>query len=245
MKIALGVEYLGTDFFGWQIQKSGLRTVQGVVELALSKVANHPVRVFCCGRTDSGVHADQMFAHFDTEKIFDSDKIVSKLNSFLPNDISVKRIFKVKEDTHARFTAISRTYQYFISNKKDIFNQNLYLVLKDLDVERMNDACQNLLGEQDFTSFSKVNTDTFTNNCDITHAQWKHEGDNFIFTISANRFLRNMVRSIVGILIDIGTGKIEVMEIKKIIEKKDRSEAGVSVPAKALFLTQVKYPDNI
>ena len=238
------IEYDGTNISGWQRQPD-TSSIQQFIEDAIESFSQEKVIVHAAGRTDAGLHAIQMFAHFDMEKIFDSDKIISKLNSFLPNDISVKRIFKVKEDTHARFTAIARTYQYFISNKKDIFNQNLHLVLKDLDVERMNDACQNLLGEQDFTSFSKVNTDTFTNNCDITHAQWKHEGDHFVFTISSNRFLRNMVRSIVGTLIDIGTGKIEVTEIKKIIEKKDRCKAGVSVPAKALFLTQVKYPDNI
>ena len=244
MRYFIELSYNGTNYHGWQKQLNA-NSVQEELTKCISILLKEEVEIIGAGRTDSGVHADQMFAHFDTEKIFDSDKIVSKLNSFLPNDISVKRVFKVKEDTHARFTAIARTYQYFVSNKKDIFNQNLHLVLKDLNVERMNDACQNLLGEQDFTSFSKVNTDTFTNNCDITHAQWKHEGDHFVFTISSNRFLRNMVRSIVGTLIDIGTGKIEVTEIKKIIEKKDRCEAGVSVPAKALFLTQVKYPDNI
>ena len=244
MRYFIELSYNGTNYHGWQKQLNS-NSVQEELTKCLSILLKEEVELIGAGRTDSGVHAEQMFAHFDIDISIDSETLIQKSNSFLPNDISVKRIFKVKEDTHARFTAISRTYQYFVSTKKDIFNQNLHLVLKDLDVERMNDACQDLLGEQDFTSFSKINTDTFTNNCNITHAKWKYEADNFIFTISANRFLRNMVRSIVGTLIDIGTGKIEVMEIKKIIEKKDRCEAGVSVPAKALFLTQVKYPDNI
>ena len=244
MRYFIELSYNGTHYHGWQKQLNA-NSVQEELIKCLSILLKEKVELIGAGRTDSGVHAEQMFAHFATDISIDSEKLVPQLNLFLPNDISVKIIFKVKEDTHARFTAIARTYQYFVSTKKDIFNQNLHLVLKDLDVERMNDACQNLLGEQDFTSFSKLNTDTFTNNCNITHAKWKHEGDNFIFTISANRFLRNMVRSIVGTLIDVGTGKIEVTTIKKIIEKKDRCEAGVSVPAKALFLTQVKYPDNI
>jgi len=244
MRYFIELSYNGTNYHGWQKQLNA-NSVQEELTKCLSILLKKEVEIIGAGRTDSGVHAEQMFAHFDTDISIDSKKLVPQLNSFLPNDISVKIIFKVKEDTHARFTAIARTYQYFVSTKKDIFNQNLHLVLKDLDVERMNDACQNLLGEKDFTSFSKVNTDTFTNNCNITHAKWKHEGNNFIFTISANRFLRNMVRSIVGTLLDVGTGKIEIREIIKIIEKKDRCEAGVSVPAKALFLTQVKYPENI
>ena len=244
MRYFIELSYNGTNYHGWQKQLNA-NSVQEELIKCLSILLKEKVELIGAGRTDSGVHAEQMFAHFDTHISIDSKKLIRKSNSFLPNDILVKRIFKVKEDTHARFTAIARTYQYFVSTKKNIFNQNLHLVFKDLDVERMNDACQNLLGDQDFTSFSKVNTDTSTNNCDITYAQWKHEGDNFIFTISANRFLRNMVRSIVGTLIDVGTRKIEVMEIKKIIEKKDRCEAGVSVPAKALFLTEIKYLDGI
>ena len=244
MRYFIELSYNGTNYHGWQKQLNA-NSVQEELTKCLSILLKEKVELIGAGRTDSGVHAEQMFAHFDTDISIDSKKFVLKSNSFLPYDISVKRMFKVKEETHARFTAIARTYQYFVSTKKNIFNQNLHLVFKDLNMERMNDACQNLLGDQDFTSFSKVNTDTLTNNCDITHAQWKREGDNFIFTISANRFLRNMVRSIVGTLIDIGTGKIDETEIKKIIEKKNRCEAGVSVPAKALFLTQVKYPDNI
>ena len=244
MRYFIELSYNGTNYHGWQKQLNA-NSVQEELTKCISILLKKEVEIIAAGRTDSGVHAAQMFAHFDTDISIDSEKLIQKSNLFLPNDISVKRIFKVKEDTHARFTAISRTYQYFVSANKDIFNQNVHLIFKNLDVERMNDACQNLLGEQDFTSFSKVNTDTLTNNCNITHAEWKREGDNFMFTISANRFLRNMVRSIIGTLLDIGIGKIEVDEIKKIIEKKNRCEAGVSVPAKALFLTQIKYPDNI
>ncbi|MBT5354756.1 MAG: tRNA pseudouridine synthase A, partial [Flavobacteriales bacterium] len=139
MRYFIELSYNGTNYHGWQKQLNA-NSAQEELTKCISILLKEEVEIIGAGRTDSGVHANQMFAHFDTEKIFDSDKIVSKLNSFLPNDISVKRIFKVKEDTHARFTAISRTYQYFVSNKKDIFNKNLHLVLKDLDVERMNDA---------------------------------------------------------------------------------------------------------
>jgi tRNA pseudouridine38-40 synthase len=211
----------------------------------ISVLLQEEIELMGAGRTDAGVHARQMFAHFDTNTILEADKIVTKLNSFLPDDIMVSALFKVKEDTHVRFAATSRTYKYYVSTKKDIFNNNLHIVFKDLDLDKMNSACAHLMGEQDFTSFSKVNTDTFTNNCDITKAVWVKEGNNFVFTISANRFLRNMVRSIVGTLLDVGIGKIEVEEIKTIIEQKDRSAAGTSVPAKALFLTEIKYPKEI
>jgi len=244
MRYFIEFSYNGTNYHGWQKQPNA-NSIQEELTKCLSVLLQDEVDIIGAGRTDSGVHAEQMFAHFDINRSVDSEKLVLKLNSFLSNDISVKRVFKVKEDTHARFTAIARTYQYFVSTKKDIFNPNLHLVFKDLNLEIMNDACQNLIGEQDFTSFSKVNTDTITNNCEITHAKWKKDRDIFIFTISSNRFLRNMVRSIVGTLLDIGIGKIDAEEIKKIIEKKDRSEAGFSVPAKALFLTQVKYPEEI
>jgi len=244
MRYFIELSYNGTNYHGWQKQLNA-NSVQEELTKCISILLQEEVEIIGAGRTDAGVHAEQMFAHFDIEISIDSEKFIPKLNSFLPNDISIKRIFKVKEDTHARFTAISRTYQYFVSTQKDIFNPNLHLVFKNLDIDKMNKACKYLMGEQDFTSFSKVNTDTITNNCDITHAKWNKKGGNIIFTISANRFLRNMVRSIVGTLIDVGTGKIEVEEIKKIIENKNRREAGISVPAKALFLTQVKYPENI
>lgn len=244
MRYFIEFSYNGTNYHGWQKQPNA-NTVQEEMEKCMSVLLQEEIELMGAGRTDAGVHATQMFAHFDSDTIIDSQKIVSKLNSFLPSDISIVRIFSVKKDIHARFTAIGRTYKYYVSTEKNIFNPNTYLFFKKLDVDKMNEACKYLLGEQDFTSFSKLHTDTLTNNCDITKAIWKQEGVNFVFTISANRFLRNMVRSVVGTLLDVGYGKIEGEEIKIIIEKKDRCSAGTSVPAKALFLTQVKYPNNI
>ncbi|MGY8988095.1 MAG: tRNA pseudouridine(38-40) synthase TruA [Flavobacteriales bacterium] len=244
MKYFIEFSFNGTNYHGWQKQLNA-NTVQEELTKCLSVLLKEEVELMGASRTDTGVHAKQMFAHLDTSTILNSDKIVTKLNSFLPNDIMVSGLFPVKEDTHVRFTAVARTYKYYVSPQKDIFNNNLHLVFKHLDIDKMNAACTYLMGEQDFTSFSKVNTDTFTNNCNITKAVWEKEGDTFVFTISANRFLRNMVRSIVGTLLDVGIGKIEVEEIKTIIEKKDRCDAGTSVPAKALFLTEIKYPKDI
>ena len=244
MRYFIEFSFNGTNYHGWQKQLNA-NTVQEELTKCLSVLLKEEVELMGASRTDTGVHAKQMFAHLDTSTTLNSDKIVTKLNSFLPNDIMVSALFPVKEDTHVRFTAVARTYKYYVSPQKDIFNNNLHLVFKHLDIDKMNVACNYLMGEQDFTSFSKVNADTFTNNCIITKAVWEKEGDTFVFTISANRFLRNMVRSIVGTLLDVGTGKIEVEEIKKIIEKKDRCAAGTSVPAKALFLTEIKYPKDI
>lgn len=244
MRYFVELSYNGTNYHGWQKQPN-VYTVQGELNKCLSVLLQKEIELMGAGRTDTGVHAMQMFAHFDYDLHIDSRKLVDKMNSFLPNDISVSKVFKVKEYSHARFSATSRTYQYFVSEKKDIFNPNLYLVYKDLDIAKMNEACKYLMGEQDFTSFSKVHTDTFTNNCIITKAVWEKEGDTFVFTISANRFLRNMVRSVVGTFLDVGSGKINVSDVKNIIDKKDRCEAGVSVPAKALFLIQICYPENI
>ena len=244
MRCLIEFSYNGTNYHGWQKQPNA-NSVQEELTKCLSVLLQEKIEITAAGRTDTGVHAEQMFAHFDLKISIDFEELVMKLNSFLPSDILVKRVFRVKEDTHARFTAVSRTYQYFVSTNKDIFNSNLYFLFKQLDIDKMNEACGYLIGEQDFSSFSKVNTDTFTNNCEITYARWRKEGSYLIFTISSNRFLRNMVRSIVGTLIDVGLGKIEVHEVKRIIEKKDRREAGMSVPAKGLFLTHIKYPDNI
>lgn len=244
MRYFVEFSYNGTNYHGWQKQPNA-HTVQEALNKCFSVLLQKEIELMGAGRTDTGVHATQMFAHFDYNLPVELEKLVYKMNSFLPNDISVSKVFEVKEDSHARFSATSRTYQYFVSEKKDIFNPNLHLVYKDLDIDKMNEACKHLMGEQDFTSFSKVHTETFTNNCTITKAVWEKEGDIFVFTISANRFLRNMVRSVVGTFLDVGSGKINVSDIKNIIDKKDRSEAGVSVPAKALFLTQICYPENI
>ena len=207
MRYFVEFSYNGRNYHGWQKQPNANSVQQELIK-CLSILLQTEIELVGAGRTDSGVHALQMFAHFDYELSFDTQRIVYKMNSFLPNDISVNKIFEVRKDTHARFSAISRTYKYYISEKKNIFNPNLHLVYKNLDMGKMNDSCTYLIGEKDFTSFSKVNTDTFTNICNITKAIWKKEGDTLVFTVTSNRFLRNMVRSIVGTLIDVGCGKI-------------------------------------
>jgi tRNA pseudouridine38-40 synthase len=244
MRFFIELSYKGTNYHGWQEQPNA-NTVQAEINRALSTILNTNIEVIGAGRTDTGVHANQMFAHFDCDIDFDIQNLMFKLNSFLPSDIAIKDIFKVKEDANCRFDALSRTYQYHIIQKKDPFNKTAYFLQNDLDIKAMNEACKYIIGKQDFTSFSKVNTQTFTNNCDVMFAQWEVVNTNLIFTIKADRFLRNMVRAIVGTLLDVGFGKIIAADVAKIIAAKDRSKSGVSVPAHALFLTEVKYPNKI
>jgi tRNA pseudouridine38-40 synthase len=244
MRFFIELSYKGTNYHGWQEQPNA-KTVQAEINRALSTILNTNIEVIGAGRTDTGVHANQMFAHFDCDIDFDIQNLMFKLNSFLPSDIAIKDIFKVKEDANCRFDALSRTYQYHIIQKKDPFNKTAYFLQNDLDIKAMNEACKYIIGKQDFTSFSKVNTQTFTNNCDVMFAQWEVVNTNLIFTIKADRFLRNMVRAIVGTLLDVGFGKIIAADVTKIIAAKDRSKSGVSVPAHALFLTEVKYPNKI
>ena len=195
------------------------------------------------GRTDTGVHASKMFGHFDTNVVIDNAKFIHKANSFLPNDIVIYDIIPVHENAHARFDATSRTYQYHISTFKNAFNSELsWYTPKNLDIEKMNDAAKLLLNFNDFQCFSKVNTDVNTFNCKITEAFWTKEKESLIFTISADRFLRNMVRAIVGTLVNVGLHKITIQDFIQIIESKNRQNAGFSVPAKGLFLTQIDYP---
>ena len=244
MRFFIELSYKGTNYHGWQEQPNA-NTVQAEINRALSTILNTNIEVIGAGRTDTGVHANQMFAHFDCDIDFDIQNLMFKLNSFLASDIAIKDIFKVKEDANCRFDALSRTYQYHIIQKKDPFNKTAYFLQNDLDIKAMNEACKYIIGKQDFTSFSKVNTQTFTNNCDVMFAQWEVVNTNLIFTIKADRFLRNMVRAIVGTLLDVGFGKIIAADVAKIIAAKDRSKSGVSVPAHALFLIEVKYPNKI
>ena len=243
MRFFIELSYKGTNYHGWQEQPNA-NTVQAEINRALSTILNTNIEVIGAGRTDTGVHANQMFAHFDCDIDFDIQNLMFKLNSFLPSDIAIKDIFKVKEDANCRFDALSRTYQYHIIQKKDPFNKTAYFLQNDLDIKAMNEACKYIIGKQDFTSFSKVNTQTFTNNCDVMFAQWEVVNTNLIFTIKADRFLRNMVRAIVGTLLDVGFGKIIAADVTKIIAAKDRSKSGVSVHAHALFLIEVKYPNK-
>jgi len=244
MRFFIELSFNGNNFHGWQIQPNA-NTIQAELNKALSVILKDVILVVGAGRTDAGVHAKQMFAHFDFEGDVETEILLTKLNGFLPNDISVHQIFKVNDNTHARFDAVSRTYQYYITNEKNPFNKNVYLYYQRLNVDAMNLACKYLLGKQDFTSFSKLHTQTYTNDCNVIIANWKQQRNELLFTIKADRFLRNMVRAIVGTLLEVGEGKMGPKRIKEIIAKKDRSEAGVSVPAHALFITKIEYPENI
>jgi len=243
MRFFIELSYKGTNYHGWQVQPNA-NTVQAEINKALSTILNSKIEVMGAGRTDAGVHAKQMFAHFDVEVEFDAHTIIIKLNSILPNDIAIHAIFQVSDEVSSRFDAISRTYQYHIVQQKNPFIEQAYFLHKTLDVEAMNTACRHLLGMQDFTSFSKVNTQTFTNNCNVMLATWDWADDELVFTIKADRFLRNMVRAVVGTLLEVGIGKINPDDVKEIIAKKDRCKAGTSVAAHALFLVEVEYPKN-
>ena len=244
MRFFIELSYNGKAYHGWQNQPDAI-TVQEVLEKALSTLLNKDVAVVGAGRTDAGVHALQLFAHFDFNGTF-PEHFVFKLNSFLPDDIAIISIFEVNDDAHARFHALSRTYNYKIATSKNVFNYDYaYNVKKPLDVDLMNNACEILLQYKDFQCFSKVHTDVKTYNCKLMIAKWEVKNDELVFIIKADRFLRNMVRAIVGTLINIGLGKLELEKMHDIIKSKDRSEAGFSVPAHGLYLVEVEYPNHI
>ncbi len=245
MRYFIELSYKGKDYHGWQNQPKAI-SVQEVLENALSTILKDKIAIVGAGRTDTGVHALQMFAHFDTEITFEEEDLIFKLNSFLPKDIAIHHIFKVKAEAHARFDAISRTYKYRIALKKNAFNfENAYFFTKKLDVDKMNEASKILFQYKDFQCFSKANTDVKTYNCEVMKAEWLLIGDELHFIIKADRFLRNMVRAIVGTMINIGIGKMEILDLHTIIISKNRSEAGYSVPAHALYLIEVEYPKDI
>lgn len=241
MRYFIEFAYNGTNYRGWQAQPDAI-SVQETLQKALSLLLASPVELTGAGRTDAGVHAKKMYAHFDTDAWFETPKLLYRLNSFLPRDIAVRDIFPVSDDAHARFDARQRTYEYHIHTKKDVFLENLsWHYYRTLDLEAMNLAARQLLLHEDFECFSKTNTDVHTFICKISHAQWQREGDRLLFTISADRFLRNMVRAIVGTLIQVGLGKTTLAGFEAIIESKDRSQAGFSVPARGLYLTGIEY----
>ncbi|GGD28646.1 tRNA pseudouridine(38-40) synthase TruA [Hyunsoonleella pacifica] len=245
MRYFIELSYNGSVYHGWQIQPKAT-TVQEVLEDGLSKVLSDKISVMGAGRTDTGVHASQMFAHFDTDRLFDTDDLVYKLNSFLPFNIAITTIFKVKPDAHARFDATRRSYLYRVSLKKNVFtHRNAYYLKQPLDVDKMNAAAKILFEYKDFQCFSKTHTDVKTYYCNIMKAKWFLRDGEVQFTITADRFLRNMVRAIVGTMINIGLGKIAVEDLHTIIQSKNRSEAGYSVPAHGLYLTEVVYPETI
>ncbi|PVX44716.1 tRNA pseudouridine(38-40) synthase [Flavobacterium sp. 103] len=241
MRYFIKLAYNGTHYHGWQYQPNAA-SVQETMNKAFSIILNTEINLMGAGRTDTGVHAKEMYAHFDLEKPFDIPNIIHKLNSFLPKDIVIYDIFPVDDEAHTRFDATKRTYEYHINTFKDAFlqEQSWYFHQK-LDLDLMNEAAKSLLNHTDFQSFSKVNTDVNTFDCSIFEAYWKQEDEKLIFTISANRFLRNMVRSIVGTLINIGLHKITLNDFESIIESKNRDKAGFSVPAHGLYLTKIEY----
>lgn len=242
MRYFIKLAYKGTNYFGWQYQPDAI-SVQETLNKALSTLLKTNIDILGAGRTNSGVHAKEMFAHFDYETEIDTQKIVHKLNSFLPKDIAIFDLIKVHNDAHARFDATKRTYEYLIHTKKNAFeSDDSWYYSLPLDVEKMNEACKILFEYTDFECFSKTHTDVNTFNCKIFEANWKQNEDKLVFTIAADRFLRNMVRAIVGTMINIGSGKVSLNDFRKIIESKNRSKAGFSVPAHGLYLTKIEYP---
>ena len=238
--------YDGTRYHGWQMQPNGI-TVQGVMTEQLRKVFGPTVSLVAAGRTDAGVHAKCMYAHFIApESLNDLSTFARKLDTMMPADITVFEVLPVRVDAHARFDACSRTYEYWLGFHKDPFNQDFYLrMYRPLNFEAMNEAAKRLFRYTDFTCFSKLHTDVKTNNCVIQKAEWEQRGDYWVFTIQADRFLRNMVRAIVGTLIEVGRGKLDEAGFCRIIESKNRCKAGSSMHAKGLFLTSIGYPADV
>ena len=240
----IDLAYDGTAYHGWQIQPNG-SSVQETLQRALSTILREEISVVGAGRTDTGVHASMMMAHFDFETIIDTDRLTDKLNRLLPPDIAIHRIRRVRPEAHARFDATARTYHYFVHFGKNPFLRHYSCRLyHSLDFEKMNHVAKILFEYTDFTSFSKTHTDTKTNNCKIMKAEWLQMPDgSWRFEIQADRFLRNMVRAVVGTLVEVGRGKIDEDGFRKVIEGKDRCRAGESMPANALFLVDVTYPE--
>lgn len=236
------LSYNGTSYFGWQRQ-SKQHSVQEEIENALSKWhSNTPITIVGCGRTDSGVHAKQYFCHTDLPEECDTTQLINKLNRMLPPSIAIHTMEEVTRNQHARFDAKKRTYRYFIHQQKEVFlNDTSWYFPKPLNIEKMNQAARFLLGKQDFTSLSKLHTDVKTNLCEVFSAEWVQTEQGIYFEISADRFLRNMVRATVGTLLEIGMQRIQPDELISILAKKDRQAAYTSVPAHGLFLWKVEY----
>lgn len=242
LRYFLELAYNGKNYHGWQLQPNAI-TVQEVIEKALSTLLREAIKVVGCGRTDTGVHAKQYFLHFDLEIAIDKVGLIRKLNSFLPHDVAIYDLFQVEDDIHARFHALSRTYEYWITlNKNPFLSDTAYQINRTLDIDLLNEASILLLDYTDFKCFSRSNTDVKTYNCKITQANWQKQDNMLIFTITADRFLRNMVRAIVGTLLPIGLGEKDVSSFVSVIESRDRQQAGASVPGHALYLSQIKYP---
>jgi tRNA pseudouridine38-40 synthase len=241
------ISYKGTSYHGWQVQPGSV-TVQEIIDEGLTLLTGEKITTTGAGRTDTGVHASLFCAHFDSScpDLTEKKNLIFRLNRYLPVDISVNSIRKVKPDANARYSAVSRTYKYYISRSKDPFSTDFaYYVHGDIDIASMNIASGVLLNQTDFTSFCRLHSDNKTNICRIYRAGWEAEGNKLVFTIKADRFLRNMVRAVVGTILEIGKSKITVENFKEIVLARDRSAAGISAPAKGLFLFDIEYPDEI
>jgi tRNA pseudouridine38-40 synthase len=247
MRYFLRFAYDGTAFHGSQRQPNGV-TVQETMEQALAMIFREPIPLTFAGRTDAGVHAREMYAHFDIGcQLPDAGHICFRLNGILPDSIAIFDIFPVTDDAHARFSAVRRTYEYHIVDHKDPFLcQQATRVRPGLDFEAMNEAAQLLIGKQDFASFCRTNTDVKTTICDLTRAEWRELGNGHaVFTIAADRFLRNMVRAVVGTLFEVGRGKMTKEQFAEVITQHNRCAAGDSAPAEGLFLVQIDYPQEL
>ena len=245
MRYFIRLAYKGTDFHGWQVQPNAV-SVQEKINEGLSILLKEEVMILGAGRTDTGVHAKQMYAHFDTDKEFDCEKITYRLNAYLCDAIFIKAVFPVSENAHARFDATARVYEYWLCQEKNPFlHEAAWLLYSNLNFDLMNEAAAYLCEVDDFTSFAKVHSGVNTHICDVRKAHWEQKDDKWVFTIEADRFLRNMVRAIVGTLVEVGKEKITIQEFKDIVAKMDRGAAGVSAPAKGLYLVKVDYPQEL
>jgi tRNA pseudouridine38-40 synthase len=243
----IDLSFKGTNYHGWQIQPNAI-TVQSILNEALSRVLKDKIETIGAGRTDSGVHAKNFIAHFETKKKYISNilALIHRLNSYLPDDILINNILRVKNTAHARFDAISRTYKYYISYKKDPFNKEfIYTLHKHLDINKLNEGSEILKNFKDFKAFCKMHKDIKSTICNIYYSKWEKKEDLYIYTIKADRFLRNMIRAIVGTLINLDLHKINIEDFKEIINSKTRIKAGMSVPATGLILTNIEYKDDI
>ncbi len=242
MRYFIDLSFDGTNYHGWQIQPNGM-SVQERLQQALSTLLRTPIEVTGAGRTDAGVHARQMIAHFDMAQPVDAPQLAYKLNRILPRDISVQAVYEVSDDMHARFSAVSRTYHYYIHTRKDPYLRHYSCEMHyTLDFDAMNRAASMLLEYDDFASFCKTHTDVKTTLCKVTRAEWVQTSDHeWYFVITANRFLRNMVRAVTGTLIDVGRGRITLDQFRRIIESHSRTDAGESMPPQALFLEKIEY----
>jgi len=244
MRYFIKLSYKGTNYHGWQYQPNAL-SVQEELEKAFSLILRQDIAITGAGRTDTGVHAKNFIAHFDINKELSAEQIkdlIYKLNSYISKDLAIHEIYRVDDSMHARFDAKERTYQYFITTTKNPFTtDSAWYVHGQLDIDKMNEACEILKEYHDFGSFAKLHSDNKTNICDLMEAHWEFKDELLIFTIKADRFLRNMVRAIVGTMVDIGQGKTSLEELRGIIESKDRNRAGRSVPGHGLFFVEIKY----